>query len=402
MIEAFREKVKKGGMKVSVCFPTRFHGYYLADQLQQRGALAYLYTAYFGRLGRRRNDHGVNIPRSQVRTNLLAAGLIYGFNPKDDLFAKKYFGEWVAKNLANEDIVITLGQSSLPILRRVKELGITAILERGSSHVHYQRDILFEEYERWGGPVEDLKGSFSAERTEQELLEYELADYVAIPSSFVERTFLEQYFPQEKLLKNPYGVDLREFRQLPKEDDVFRVVYAGSMSLRKGVHYLLQAWSELKLPDAELWLVGGKLPEIEPFLEQYTGSYRYFGHQPQAELHKLYSKCCVFAMCSIEEGMAMVQLQGMSCGLPLLCTPNTGGDDLVEEGKEGFIVPIRDVETLKERFLYLYEHRDICYEMGQAAKQKVQQGFTWNDYGERAVKKYMELVDNGGYRPYLT
>ena len=88
-------------------------------------------------------------------------------------------------------------------------------MERGSSHVHYQRDILFEEYERWGGPVEDLKGSFSAERTEQELLEYELADYVAIPSSFVERTFLEQYFPQEKLLKNPYGVDLREFRQLP-------------------------------------------------------------------------------------------------------------------------------------------------------------------------------------------
>lgn len=84
----------------------------------------------------------------------------------------------------------------------------------------------------------------------------------------------------------------------------------------------------------------------------------------------------------------MVQLQAMACGLPLICTQNTGGDDLVEDGKEGFVVPIRDVEALKEKILYLYEHQDICYEMGQAAKSKVQQGFTWDDYGKRIMDNY--------------
>lgn len=90
----------------------------------------------------------------------------------------------------------------------------------------------------------------------------------------------------------------------------------------------------------------------------------------------------------------MVQLQGMACGLRLICTPNTVGDDLIEEGIEGFVVSIRDVEALKEKIIYLYEHQDICYEMGQAAKRKAQQGFTWNDYGDNTLHEYERILAN--------
>jgi hypothetical protein len=379
-------------MRVSVSCPTKFHAFYLAEQLYKHGVLKRLYTSYYGRWAGRRNNQGVDIPADQVGTNLISAFLQYGYNPGTDLFRDRFFGKWVARQLSDENIVTTWGLSALPIIERAHQLGIVAVVERGSSHATYQREILCEEYEKLGAPTEALRRSFTQARADQELLEYELADYVVIPSSFVERTFLEKGFPKEKLIKIPYGVDLSSFRQLPKTDSVFRVVFAGAMSLRKGVQYLLQAFAELNLPKAELWLVGGKTPEIEPFFKRYAGTFRYFGYQPHTSLHEYYSQCSLFVICSIEEGMALVQSQGMACGLPLICTPNTGGDDLIEEGREGFVVPIRDVGALKEKILYLYENKDLCYEMGQAAKRKVRQGFTWDDYGENTMREYKRVL----------
>lgn len=379
-------------MQISVSCPTKFHAFYMAEQLYKRGVLNRLYTSFYGRFGRKQNNQDIDIPIDLVRTNLYSAVLFYGYNPGTDLSRKKLFGKWVAKQLRSEELVVSWGLSALPIIERAHQLGAIAVVERGSSHAEYQYKILLEEYERWGGPLDNLRESFSKARMEQELYEYDLADYVSIPSSFVERTFLEKGFPQEKLIKTPYGVNLKSFRQLPKNDNLFRVVYAGGMSLQKGVHYLLQAFAELNLPKAELWLVGGKTSEIEPFFKRYMGTFRYFGHQPQSDLHKYYSDCSAFAMCSIQEGMAMVQLQAMACGLPLICTTNTGGDDLIEDRKEGFIVPIRDVDSLKEKILFLYEHQNICYEMGQAAKEKVRQGYSWDNYGETIFQKYESIL----------
>jgi glycosyltransferase involved in cell wall biosynthesis len=379
-------------LRVSVSCPTKFHAFYLADQLHKRGMLKKLYTSFYGRWGNKRNDRGVYIPPDCVRTNLVSAFLYYGYNLRTDLYRSLFYGRWVAGQLSDEDIITTWGLSALPIIERAHQLGMVAVVERGSSHATYQRDILIEEFEKWGAPTDTLHRSFSQARMDQELLEYELADFIAIPSTFVERSFVENGISRDKLIKVPYGVNLSEFKQLPKQDDVFRVVFAGAMSLRKGVHYLLQAFAELNLPKAELWLIGDKLPEIEQFFKRYAGAFHYFGNQPQAKLHEYYSQCSVFSTCSIEEGMAMVQLQGMACGLPLVCTPNTGGEDLIETGKEGFIVPIRNVEALKDKILYLYEHHEICTEMGQAAKSRTQNGFTWDNYGENIVHEYERIL----------
>lgn len=92
---------------------------------------------------------------------------------------------------------------------------------------------------------------------------------------------------------------------------------------------------------------------------------------------------------SIEEGLALVQLQAMACGLPLICNTNTGGEDLItKNGEEGYVINIRDVQALKEKLLHLYHNPDVCLEMGQKPKQKVSHGFTWDDY----VDRYVELL----------
>jgi glycosyltransferase involved in cell wall biosynthesis len=167
------------------------------------------------------------------------------------------------------------------------------------------------------------------------------------------------------------------------------------LSVRKGIVYLLQAFHELKLKNSELWLIGGQSPsETQILLKRYPSpSIKAIGAFPEFELYKYYSQGSVFCMPSIEEGLAMVQPQAMACGLPLICTTNTGGEDLIEEGKEGFVIPIRSVDAIKEKILYLYEHPDICEAMGKAAVQKVQQGFRWEDYGERMIRHYKKILD---------
>jgi glycosyltransferase involved in cell wall biosynthesis len=381
-------------MNVTVSVFGRFHAFYLAHQLHQRGHLQRLITTY-----PKFEVEKYGIPRDRTTSLLKYALLHRGWNrwlpdwmkPDKDLrvwFANAY--DRAAAQQISKDTDIYIGWSSKTErgLERARTLGTTTVVERGSSHIEFQRDILREEYTRYG-----LEGSLPLpEIVEKEKREYALADYIAIPSSYVRRTFLEKGIPEEKLIQVPYGVDLSSFRPVPKEDNVFRVVFAGSMIYRKGVHYLLQAFDELQLPNAELWLLGSMTPELQPFFDKYERTFRHFGHIPQPELHEYYSQCSVFAMCSIEEGMAMVQAQAMACGLPLICTTNTGGEDLIREGEEGFVLPIRDVEALKEKILWCYEHQDQCEAMGQAAKERVSEEYSWDDYGERITQSYQEIL----------
>ena len=99
-------------------------------------------------------------------------------------------------------------------------------------------------------------------------------------------------------------------------------------------------------------------------------------------------------MPSIQDGLALVQLQAMACGLPLICTTNTGGDDLItEQGKEGFVIPIRDVNAIKDKITYLYKNPIIRDEMGNNAKERVKAGYTWADYGERYYENLRMIID---------
>jgi glycosyltransferase involved in cell wall biosynthesis len=261
-------------------------------------------------------------------------------------------------------------------------------VERGSSHIVYQNNILIEEYAKYGLNFPGINPNI----IEKELQEYEEADYIAIPSLFVKKTFLEQNIPEKKLLQVPYGVHINEFPLMPKRDKTFRVIYAGALSIRKGIGYLLQAFSELNLLNSQLLLVGGIEDNIKPILKKYQGIFQWVGHVPQKELSKYYSMGSVFVIMSLEEGLAMVQPQAMAAGLPVICTTNTGGEDLLREGMDGFVIPIRDVEALKEKLLYLYENPDACRAMGESAHERIKHGYSWDDYGTRIIKNYERIV----------
>jgi glycosyltransferase involved in cell wall biosynthesis len=368
-------------MKVTISVPGRFHAFYLAQQLLKRGYLDKLITSYpkfeLAKYG---------IPKDKV-CSVIIKELISRIWPQYPI--QGIYDRWVEFVYTKSDICVAFAGFALETIRKAKKSGAVTVIERGSSHILYQERILEEEYGRLGLKAKPVHPKI----IQKELKEYEEADYISIPSLFVKGTFLENGIPEHKLIHVPYGVDLSSFRQLPKEDKIFRIIYCGQISPRKGVYYLLKGFSELNLPDAELWLIGSIDGEMRSLLKQFNHpGIIYKGQYPQNELHKFYSQGSVFVIMSLEEGLAMVQLQAMACGLPVICSANTGGADIVEEERSGFIIGIRDTEALKEKLTFLYKNQETARQMGQAAKVRVSQNFTWDDYGRNMIDKYEKII----------
>jgi glycosyltransferase involved in cell wall biosynthesis len=266
--------------------------------------------------------------------------------------------------------------------------GAKTICDRGSSHIVEQNSLLIEEYGRWRIPF----GGIHQAAIDRELSEYDRCDRIFVPSSFALRTFLKRGVAASKLRQIPYGVDLDLFRPYPPEHTKFRVVYAGVLSLQKGIPYLLEAMEPLSRYGIELWLIGRVLPEIVPFLKRYRGQCKLLGPQPRTNLPKLYSQASVFAISSIQEGLALVQVQAMACGLPVIGTTNSGAEDLVREGEDGFVLPIRKPALLREKILLLYESPQLLAQMRAAALSKVRTLGGWDRYGSLVDSEYKTLL----------
>jgi glycosyltransferase involved in cell wall biosynthesis len=315
------------------------------------------------------------------------------YNPQ--YLLHELFDRRAARHLPPEpELVVGWSSYSLHTLRRARELGAKTVLDHGSCHIVAQDEILREEYSRMGWRGLEFA---HPKIIDKELKEYEEVDAIVIPSQFVRQTFISRGVPAAKLLLAPYGVNLTNFHPTGKQDKTFRIIHCGNISLRKGVHYLLQAFNELKLPGAELWLIGSLTEEIRPILQRFASSHiRHLGPFPEPELHKYYSQGSVFCLNSIEDGFGMVLVQAMACGLPVITTTNTGGADAVREGRDGFIIPIRDVAALKEKILYFYENPEAGRSMGEAARERVQAGFTWAEYGARIIAGYRRVLGGQG------
>jgi glycosyltransferase involved in cell wall biosynthesis len=364
-------------------------GVQLAREFDERGYLQAFYIPSLNEPGLDAQKVHTSPAIRLLRGALRRTAKIRGAKPTERYLVCKAIDRWVERNLKpGTDLLMAESQIALHTLRRAKELGMVTVLDRTNSHIAYQSQVMDEEHARLG-----IRWKFNSARVIQKgVQEYDEADYILVLSRFVERTFLENNVPQHKVVRVSSGINLGPFRQVEKEDQVFRVIYCGALQCKKGTHYLLQAFSELNLPDVELWLIGDAFEDIQPFLKQYAGQYRLVGRVPNAELYKYYSQGSVFLLPSLEEGLAKVIIEAMACGLPVIATTNTGGEDVIREGLDGFIVPIRDVSALKERIHYLYRNQDLCQQMGQNAKARVHAEFTLERYVERVLHALDRVV----------
>jgi glycosyltransferase involved in cell wall biosynthesis len=382
-------------MKISVAVRTKFHAFQLAQQLHERGMLHQLYTSFYGSFLNKDNSKGFTIPKKQVKTNLFTAFLFYQLQT-ENLAAFRFFGHWVANQLKDEQAIVTFPMITLPIIERAKKLQIKTILTQASAHdkVHYS--LLKEAYQQAKLPTTTIDTSFTPERIAQTSAEYQEADYIQVASQFVANTFIAQGISEKKLLYVPLGVDLQIFyqSQQPQKQAAKGVhfVYAGQLSVRKGIVGLLYAFTQLALPHAWLHLVGNVEPAVKPFLAAASKQVLCYGAVPQTVLREKLEAAHVFIINSVEDGFAQVVPQAMACGLPIICTSNVGGADLVADNETGFVIPINSPEKLQEKMVYFYENPDEILRMGNNAKEKVRQYYTWQHYGERLMTTYQKIL----------
>ena len=373
-------------MKVCVGSPGRFHTFDLARQLARAGALQRLYTGY-----PRRKVDGLSPERVSTFPWLTVAAHGAGRLGFHSLQRSlnwpliRSFDSWLSSRIEPCNVFHCLSSFGVASHRAAKARhGALTICDRGSSHIQFQDDILREEYFKLGIPYRPIDPRVIG----RELTEYEECDVIFVPSRFVQRSFIDRGIAEEKLRVVPYGVDLEMFRPARKDDKVFRIIYVGEISVRKGIHYLLEAASCFSEKEVEVWLIGAALPEAQVLLKRYAGRFRHFGVIPRAELYRYYSQGSVFVIASIEEGLALVQAQAMACGLPVIATTNTGAEDLFSDGVEGFIVPIRDSDAIAERIAQLLSRPDDREMMAQAALKRVAAIGGWDAYGQRALSAY--------------
>lgn len=309
--------------------------------------------------------------------------------PSERFWACEAIDRSVARRLKpGADILLVESQIALSSIMRARELGMITTIDRTNSHIEYQNEVWGEENRKFG-----LDWTPSSPRVvEKGLREYSEADFIFVLSSYVEKTFLERGVPAKKLVKVPSGIDLGPFRPVPKQDKIFRVIFCGAIQNKKGVHYLLEAFGRLNLPNSELWLIGKVFEDMGPVLRKYAGMYRLLGSLPNSDLARYYSQGSVFVLPSLEEGLAKVMLEAMACGLPVVATTNTGGADVVREGLDGYIVPIRDAAALRERIACLYENPEHRLAMGQNAIARVHAEFTIEKYFERLIGALERII----------
>ncbi len=274
---------------------------------------------------------------------------------------------------------------------RAKQQGISCLYDLPIPFYQMTRRIMSEEAERFPELASAILSihdpAWKLERKEQEV---KLADHIFVASSVTKQSLLEIGVKPEKISVIPYGAPVESFQPQPKTDDCFRTLFVGRVSPRKGVHYLLQAWQELKLPDAELVLVGSSLFPTG-WLEKYKHICRHISSVPHLLLNNYYSSANILVFPSLVEGFGLVILEAMACGIPVITTPNTGGPDILTDGVEGFIVPIRDVQALKEKLEWCYSHPQELAEMGRAARRKAEQ-LNWSLYRQELACKIKEIL----------
>lgn len=380
-------------MKVLVSCGTKFHSDHYGYQLQKRDSLYKLITSHpafaYNRVPINREKILFLPPiftLSFIFNKLL--GKLYFFKSSLEwLLAVVY--DWMASwCVGNPDISISWAWASLKTIRAVKSKGGIAIVEECGSCNKHQEQLLSEEYQRLNL---DYKSKTFAKIITRELKECQEADYILCPSEYVANSLRKQGIVDNKFIVIPYGVELDLFSPQPRKDNVFRVIFVGTVGVRKGLIYLFRALEDLQLDNFECLIIGRVEPQFESIFTQYQ---KYFKHIPRVEHSQLkyyYSNSSVFVLPSLDEGMALVQLEAMACGLPVICTFNSGGDAVIKDDEDGFIIPIRDSQAIKEKIEYFYQNHQQLNRMSDNALKKAKK-FTWDNYGTRLETTLKELL----------
>jgi hypothetical protein len=290
--------------------------------------------------------------------------------------------------------------STLPLCRR---LGIPAIVSMVHGDVRDEQQVLEQEAGAAGDFMRIYLGDAHLDRAQlawlhqRRLRDLALADRILVPSDHIAASLVRHGTPAEKLRVIPYAADCRRFQPLAgkRHTQNCTFLFAGGISQRKGIKYLLEAWRLVRRPGWRLQLLGPLPRDLGP-LQPYLELVEPLGRVSHAEMPIPMSAADVFVFPSLFEGSAVVTYEALACGLPTVVTASAGS--VVRDGVEGFIVPPRDVVALAARLEQLGQGPQMRARMAAAARSRAL-AFDWPRYHDSVVAAVEDLVGREPARP---
>ena len=292
------------------------------------------------------------------------------------------------------DVIHAWPMGALQTIRVAKRLCIPVALERCNAHTRYAYHVVKKECERIGVPLPPgHEHAFNELNLRREEAEYRAADAMLCPSDFVVKTFVENGYAKDRLVRFLYGVDEKIFypANSPKDPNRgLRMIYVGVCAVRKGLHYALDAWLKSPASKNGKFLIAGEF--IPAYREKLAAnldhpSIEVLGHR--TDVPELMRQCDVFVLPSIEEGFGLVCTEAMASGcVPLVSDACT---DLCKHMENSMVHPVGDVRTLTEHITRLHENRDLLSRLRISGLRSVP-SISWAAAGASLVEAYRRVI----------
>lgn len=281
-------------------------------------------------------------------------------------------------------------------LAAARRAGVPAIVSVVHGEVQEEIDLLDAEAHRSPEFASIYLGDGRLDRRELAWLhdrrrrDAALADLLLVPSEHIAGRYRARGIPAEKLRVIPYAADTSRFRPITKlrEKGECIFLFAGGITQRKGIGYLLQAWQLVRRPGWRLQLLGA-LPADRRSLDPYLGGVELLGRIPHHEVPERMAAADVFVFPSLFEGSAVVTYEALASGLPSIVTPSAGS--VARHEVEGLVVPTADVGALAAAMIRLGTDPDECVCFGRAARARAED-FGWDRYHASILDAVRDLV----------
>ena len=414
-------------MKVIVAHPDRQHSFFLATALKKKGILdAYITTIYDKETSitaRVKKILKGNIKKKAAsrKCEFLDDKDVIQYNELFNLcivFLSKFpkllnlcrllrmrladsFGIKVAKKAIADscDIVIMYDGTALSCFRYLEKHApeIVRVLDTSIVSHSFMKDVFEKECSVTKDDV--LKQEYAYLWKPRLLKRYddeiELAQYFLVPSRVVAESLkINNGVKEYQLLKVPYGVNIDNFKVKIRNEvnKRLKLVFVGQVTCRKGIHHILNAINQFDSDQIEI-AIAGAYDQNEIWYKENCRkeNVKFLGFVTRDKIVELYNSADVFVLPSLAEGMALVGLEALACGLPVVCSKYAGIDDIIEEKKNGFICDVFEENSLIDIFNWCIKNKSKLLEMKEACRSTAEK-YSWDIYYENVAAAVMGLL----------
>lgn len=298
--------------------------------------------------------------------------------------------ERCATRLIDAGTALVFGRqdAALESFRRARRVGARTVYELPAAYHKVVKSIMEREDALFPG-VSDLPGAaedFAPARTEIVDEELQLADLVIVGSEFVQTSLATADFPLPKVAVLPYACEDSWLADVPQgqapSSPKNLVLHVGRLGTRKGTHRLLRAWRRTGAYRSHRLRLVGSMHLSRRFLKDFAGCYEHVPWMARHELRAQYAAADFFVLPSAAEGFALVILEALACGLPVVASRNSGAQGFLEHGTHGLLHEFGDEEELCGQVDWMLSHPKERAEMSRHAREKAA-SWTWSDYRQR-------------------